>query len=52
MIKISNLIKTYGSVIAVNDCTFCVKDQSIFGLVGVNGSGKSTILKLLIFHYH
>lgn len=50
MIKIKNLVKSYGDVHAVNDISLDIEDGSFVGLVGPNGSGKTTLLKL-IFGY-
>ena len=46
-INVENLSKTYGSVIAVNDISLCVKTGQVFGFLGPNGAGKSTTIKLL-----
>ena len=50
MIKIKNLVKSYGDVYAINDISLDIGDGSFVGLVGPNGSGKTTLLKL-IFGY-
>ncbi len=47
MIKISNISKSYGEVKALDNLSFSIKEGSIFGLLGVNGAGKSTILSVL-----
>ncbi|NOX14925.1 MAG: ABC transporter ATP-binding protein [Epsilonproteobacteria bacterium] len=47
MIKISHVTKKYGNFKALNDLSFEVKKGTIFGLLGVNGAGKSTILSIL-----
>ena len=38
---------TYNEFIALNDITFSVKKGEVFGLIGHNGAGKSTILKII-----
>jgi ribose/xylose/arabinose/galactoside ABC-type transport system permease subunit/ABC-type multidrug transport system ATPase subunit len=43
----SHLSKRYGSVAATNDVSFSVAPGEILGLVGDNGAGKSTIIKML-----
>lgn len=47
MIKISNIDKNYGDLKALNGLSLHIKEGSIFGLLGVNGAGKSTILSIL-----
>jgi len=47
MIKISNVVKQYGDLKALDGLSFEIKKGSIFGLLGVNGAGKSTILSIL-----
>ncbi len=47
MIKVSHIVKKYGELKALDDLCFEVKKGSIFGLLGVNGAGKSTILSIL-----
>jgi ABC-2 type transport system ATP-binding protein len=47
MIKVSHVVKRYGDLKALDDLSFEVKKGSIFGLLGVNGAGKSTILSIL-----
>ncbi|MCH5171939.1 MAG: ATP-binding cassette domain-containing protein [Erysipelotrichales bacterium] len=46
-IKIVNLTKKYKSVIAVDDLSLEIKKGELFGLLGVNGAGKSTTIKIL-----
>lgn len=47
MIEAMHLTKTFGSIVALNDMTCQISQSSIFGLVGSNGAGKSTFLRLL-----
>ena len=47
MIKITNLVKNFEGFPAVNNLNLHVKKGSIYGLVGVNGSGKTTTIKHL-----
>jgi ABC-2 type transport system ATP-binding protein len=47
MIEVHNLKKMYGSKVALKGITFDVKQGEIFGLLGSNGAGKSTTVKIL-----
>lgn len=42
-----NLGKKYGDLDAVNRVNFSVREGSLFGLLGPNGSGKTTMIKML-----
>lgn len=48
MISIKNLSKRYGSFTAVSDLTLEIERGSICGLLGPNGSGKTTTFKCLL----
>jgi ABC-2 type transport system ATP-binding protein len=48
MIEIRDLTKTYGRVAAVRDVTFTAAPGRVTGLLGLNGSGKSTTLRILL----
>ena len=48
MLKVENIVKTYGKVRAVNDLSFEVKDGEIFGLLGENGAGKTTTFRIIL----
>ena len=45
-IKAENLSKTFGSLTAVNRLTLSVERGEIFGLVGPDGAGKTTIMRM------
>ena len=47
MIEVSNLSKSYGSLKAVDDISFSLKDGEILGFLGPNGAGKSTTMNML-----
>jgi branched-chain amino acid transport system ATP-binding protein len=49
--KVEKLVKYFGGLAAVNGVTFEVKQGEIFGLIGPNGSGKTTIFNM-ISGYH
>jgi len=47
MIKVNNLVKSFGNVKAVQGISFEVRDGEITGLLGPNGAGKTTTLRML-----
>lgn len=47
MIKAESLTRKYGSVVAVDDVSFQIEHGEIVGLLGHNGAGKTTIMKML-----
>jgi ABC-2 type transport system ATP-binding protein len=42
-----NLFRKFGNFVAVNDISFRVEKGEIFGFLGPNGSGKTTVIKML-----
>ena len=47
MLKMENVVKTFGSFIALSDLNMHVPKGAVYGLVGPNGAGKSTAIRLL-----
>ncbi len=47
IIEIEGLNKSFGSIKAVRDLSFCVKKGELFAFLGVNGAGKSTTISIL-----
>lgn len=47
MIEIKNLQKKYGSFTALNDVSLKVKEGEVFTLLGSNGAGKTTMIKII-----
>ncbi|MBQ7836125.1 MAG: ATP-binding cassette domain-containing protein [Clostridia bacterium] len=47
MVEVSNLVKAFGSKLAVDDISFSVGDGEILGFLGPNGAGKSTTLNIM-----
>ncbi len=52
MLEVSNLQKSFGGLVAVKSLSFQVPDDSILGLIGVNGSGKTTVMNCINGIYH
>jgi len=48
ILKVKKIIKTYGNLYAVNDLSFTVQKGDIFGILGPNGSGKTTTLSIIL----
>src|SRR4051794_10524541 len=48
MIETAGLGKLYGSTLALSDLTLEVRKGEVFGLLGPNGSGKTTAIRLLL----
>lgn len=48
LIEFSAVSKRYGSRVAVDSLSFCVREGSVTGLLGPNGAGKSTAMRLLL----
>lgn len=46
-IKIVDLTKKFGSLVAVDNISLDIEDNQIFALVGLNGAGKTTLIKML-----
>lgn len=47
MIEAVNLTKRFDDIVAVERISATIQDGSIFGLIGTNGAGKSTMLRLM-----
>jgi ABC-type multidrug transport system ATPase subunit len=46
-IAAQHLVRRFGNFTAVNDVSFAVQKGEIFGFLGPNGSGKTTVIKML-----
>ena len=47
MISVSNLSRSYGSTLAVDNVSFEITSGEVVGLLGHNGAGKTTIMKMI-----
>lgn len=48
VVKVSNLVKRYGDLVALDHLSFSIKEGEIFGLLGPNGSGKTTAINCIL----
>lgn len=47
VLHVEGLTRAFGGLVAVNDVSFAIEEEEIFGLLGPNGSGKTTALNLV-----
>jgi len=47
IIRVENLVKHFGSVVAVDGISFSVARGEVFGILGPNGAGKTTTLEIM-----
>ena len=47
MIEIYDVTKTFDSIKAVDSVSVMIKENTVFGLIGTNGAGKSTVLRMV-----
>ncbi|MGW4033802.1 branched-chain amino acid ABC transporter ATP-binding protein/permease [Streptomyces sp. NPDC004838] len=52
LLEVRGLVKHFGGVQAVDGCSFAVPEGSITGLIGPNGSGKTTVFNLIDHTIH
>ncbi|MDU2649338.1 ATP-binding cassette domain-containing protein [Anaerococcus vaginalis] len=51
MLKVENLSKSFGDLLALNRADFEVKKGELFGVIGQNGAGKSTLFRCIMNFY-
>lgn len=51
-LEVRNLTKSFGGVMALNDVSFSIEEGELVGMIGPNGSGKTTIFNLLTGVFH
>ena len=47
MIEVYNVTKTFERMKAVDSVSVTIKENTVFGLIGTNGAGKSTMLRMI-----
>ncbi len=47
ILEVSNLVKRYDDLVAVDDVSFNVLEKEIFGILGPNGAGKTSTLEMI-----
>ena len=52
MLELKNITKTFGSVVANNNVSFTVHKGTIHAIVGENGAGKSTVMRIAYGFYN
>jgi zinc transport system ATP-binding protein len=48
LLEINDLSASYGSTIVLKDINFCVGENDFIGVIGPNGGGKTTLLKIIL----
>jgi len=48
MISVKNLVKRYGDLVALDHLNLDIREGEIFGLLGPNGSGKTTAINCIL----
>lgn len=48
ILSVSNLNKSFGDTIVLENVSFSIEENDRIGLIGLNGTGKSTLLKILV----
>ena len=50
MLKLENVVKSFGGVVATNDVTLSFPTDSLSAVIGPNGAGKTTLFNLITGH--
>jgi ABC-type multidrug transport system ATPase subunit len=46
-IRVNNISKKYGDILALSDVSFSISRNEIFGIIGPDGAGKTTLIRIL-----
>ena len=47
LLQVNGATKRFGGLVAVSGMTFDVKEHEVMGIIGPNGSGKTTMMNLI-----
>ena len=48
IVRVRDLVKRYGDILALDHLSFSIEEGEIFGLLGPNGSGKTTAINCIL----
>ena len=48
MLELKDLTHRYGDLVALDDLSFTVAEDQMFGFVGSNGAGKTTAMRIIL----
>ena len=48
MLEVKNLTKQYGEKVVVNDLSFSISEPGVYALLGTNGAGKTTSIRMIL----
>ena len=48
MLEVKNLTKQYGEKVVVDDLSFSIKEPGVYALLGTNGAGKTTSIRMIL----
>ena len=48
IVEVNDIEKSYGSIRVISHCSFKIYEAEIYGLLGINGAGKTTVMKMVL----